>query len=182
MVKNKINYYTPEISELFVGYEFEFHSGTFKGMFINDPELQKVSDEALEKIPLENRKLWTKETITIDPWVGRDMKSAIQVLQNGQMRTKYLGKEDIEGLGFTKIDGYSHPFLGQTVEAFAKKVGGGGFNDGGRFIIVKYPKSEMIEIHVEYESSYAEVKEQLFSGKCKSINELRKICQLLEIK
>lgn len=99
-----------------------------------------------------------------------------------RVRTKFLDKVDIESLDFTKIDGYSHPFLGQTVDAFAKKVGGGGFNDGGRFIIVKHPKSEAIEIHVEYESSWVGVKEQLFSGEAKSINELKKILKWLKIK
>jgi len=141
------NYYTPEISELFIGYECEV---TYKGWVLYELDADFISRYATN---LENE--WT---------LGQ------------QIRTPYLCKQDIIDLGF-KESAYKHPFLG-VIESYEKEIGYNGFKGFGEygiFRIVKHPKSQIIEIHKIYESSWGSQHEQIFSGLCKSKNELKKL-------
>ena len=67
-------YYTPEIEEFHVGFEYEYFDGT--------DDNEKLLFEINGKIPLEIIKNW---------------------IQNNKVRVKYLDKKDIERLGFIQI-------------------------------------------------------------------------------
>lgn len=115
-------YYTPQIEEFHVGFEYEFHGMTTGGlMFINGDETTKQ----YEKEPYI--KVWTKETV-INPLPSNEMHTTSYIMEDGstgtltypksfsmfhrslkdiadlinrdQIRVKYLDRGDLEELGF----------------------------------------------------------------------------------
>lgn len=83
MEKNK--YYTPEIEEFHVGFEYEvFQKGT-----PYDPSI-------LTTFPVNEEDTWNKYTFP-DPFFGYRVDI---LLQKQTVRTKYLDREDIESLGW----------------------------------------------------------------------------------
>jgi hypothetical protein len=148
-------YYTPDISDLFVGYECEFHGATVGGVvWLNVPEEEKDKYPDIEPhIPV-----WTKWIIGSCPWTTRSIQDTIEALERGQIRTPHLTKEQIEAEGWKESD---------TPEFF-DRIG----ND--RWFINWEPKFNWIYIG-DNESQYE------YSGTCPSINEFRKICKWLGI-
>ena len=69
-------YYTPQLEDLFINYEFEYKIN-------KNPEIWRKSN------------LWDISTIDEDC-----IKSAEYFISKNEIRTKYLDKEDIESLGY----------------------------------------------------------------------------------
>ena len=85
----KLNkYYTPEIEEFFVGFEYEVFQ---KGEPYDSNYMYLVA-------PQEND-AWYKFTYP-DPFLGNNLKRMFEIYK---IRVKYLDKEDIESLGFNQI-------------------------------------------------------------------------------
>lgn len=143
-----MKYYTPEISDLFIGYECEVnpskgYENQFHKVIIGYKEPEGAYTTELSDL-----------VIMMDDGYG-------------EIRTKYLDKEDIESCGFECIDrfnfkrgdihlNYNNLFL----------VG----EDG--FIVLSitgnYLKEDLQTIH--------------YYGRCKSINEFKKLLNWLNIK
>jgi hypothetical protein len=84
----KSKYYTPEIEEFCIGFEYE----VLEKAVPYDPNVMYL-------IPPLEIDTWFKFTFP-DPYVGWN---APKILQR-EVRVKYLDKEDIESLGFTDKD------------------------------------------------------------------------------
>lgn len=112
------------------------------------------------------------DDVRIGKLLGGDLVSIIEL--QCSVRTPSLSKQDIIDLGFV-ITYYKHPFLGDSVDAFYKDYKTEGFNELNQIRVVKHPKSQIIEIHKIVETSWGSSYEQLFSGLCKSKNELKKL-------
>lgn len=89
-------YYTPEIEEFCVGFEYEYLE---KDFVIRDG---KRSYEYT----------WNKQLCFIGENYGFDL-GTIEGCLDSQVRVKYLDQEDIESLGFTKTKEYSDELLFQ---------------------------------------------------------------------
>ena len=87
-------YYIPDISEFHVGFEYEHCHSSIRFVMLD----LKTGDRTNETEPKE---IWEKSVFTgneFDIW-----KSSFEFddsLRDGQIRVKYLDKEDIESLGF----------------------------------------------------------------------------------
>ena len=89
-------YYTPGISEFHVGFEYEHCHSSIRFVMLD----LKTGDTSNGTEPKE---IWEKSVFTgneFDVW-----KSSFKFddsLRDGQIRVKYLDKEDIESFGFTQ--------------------------------------------------------------------------------
>ena len=89
-------YYIPDISEFHVGFEYEHCHSSIRFVMLD----LRTGDRTNETEPKE---IWEKSVFTgneFDVW-----KSSFEFddsLRDGQIRVKYLDKEDIESLGFTQ--------------------------------------------------------------------------------
>ena len=99
----KDKYYTPEISEFYIGFEYEEQDFTYYDLNIVDD-------------------IWNKEIYNLDHFLDVvmdgewefDLKSNIE---EGRIRVKYLNDEDIKSLGFAYISN-SDMFIGSTKNYF----------------------------------------------------------------
>ena len=93
-------YYTPEIEEFHVGFEYEFHGMTTGGLEIVDFSKNPIESKTISK---PTNKVWTKESIYRDDCAlyNRSFKSLEGLIKSKQIRVKHLDKEDIEILGFS---------------------------------------------------------------------------------
>ena len=101
------DYYTPEISEFHVGFEYEIKYGWGKGS-IEDPEIEELktcSDSS------EWQKKVFSDTDTVSPhiFVSRYWNYSGIINDKGLysgplVRVKYLDREDLKELGFTKFE------------------------------------------------------------------------------
>ena len=88
-------YYTPDISEFYVGFEYEHCHSSVRFVMLNF----KTGDTSNIG---ETKEIWEKSIFSgreYDIW-----ESSFKFddsLKNGQIRVKYLDKEDIESLGFS---------------------------------------------------------------------------------
>jgi hypothetical protein len=92
-------YYTPEIEEFYVGFEYEFHSMTTGGLEIVDFSKNPIVSKTISK---PTYKIWSKEIIYRDDCAlyNRSFKSLEGLIKSKQIRVKYLDREDIESLGW----------------------------------------------------------------------------------
>ena len=87
-------YYIPDISEFHVGFEYEHCHSSIRFVML-DLKTGETSNET------EPKEIWEKSVFTgneFDAW-----KSSFKFdesLRDGQIRIKYLDKEDIESFGF----------------------------------------------------------------------------------
>jgi hypothetical protein len=144
-------YYTPEILDIKVGYEYEFHGSTVGGLihFNEDGSIDK--EGSIEPCI----KIWSKEVCGVDPWSSRQYDSVVECLNNGQIRVPYLTKDILKEEGWTYL-----------LNTLAEKKG---------YTILLYKEKHDIRIWN---------KDMLvkFDGYCPSVNELRLISKLLNIK
>jgi hypothetical protein len=156
-------YYTPDISELYVGYECEIGTswGFSKGKF--------------------------PEVLTYDTLTGFAIQKAtdlIDVFRAGSLRTKYLDQSDIESLGWENCR--------KLTDWFGKndKPNQVGFDMQNMMLGYDYD-SHILAITVKDPTKSEDGKTEVydypknvkwFRGECKSINELRKIMEWLNIK
>jgi len=125
-------YYTPEISDIRVGYECEYRVG----------EKYKWNKHIVENLHTDRE--------------GYGISELESYLKEGNLRTPYLTKEQIEAEGW---------------ERYKKNIG------RLEYSIVFYKNT--IEIYEMDETGYRVCK---YNGNCPSINEFRTICKLLNIK
>lgn len=93
-------YYTPDISEFHVGFEYEVFDSKY------EYKVEKLSETKLKVLsdPITTTG-WFKEAYEIDSFLyvedSSDIKSNIpSYIENDKVRVKYLDREDIESLGF----------------------------------------------------------------------------------
>ena len=148
----KEEYYTPETSELFIGYILEYRSKSY------------ISVEKIEW------HLWTKITVNTDFLARGCSESSFD--SDVEIRTKYLTKEDIESEGWSfqyqellAVDEYNHRF-------FSK----------GRHFLEYLIEGDIIIIKIKAQTTKGREPLLIYLGSCPSINEFRKICKWLNIK
>jgi len=97
----KNTYYTPNIEEIHVGFEYEFHGMTTGGLVVLDAKKDK-----LIKYTEPNIKVWSKEKLQKDCFstFNRTLNSIEELIESNQIRIKYLDKDDIEDFGFVNIN------------------------------------------------------------------------------
>jgi hypothetical protein len=94
-------YYTPKIEEFYVGFEFEFHGMTTGGLAMLDFSKDIGNPEKIV-VSKPDYKVWTKEVFThkyFDIYYRR-LEDVEKLIEAGQIRVKYLDREDIESLGW----------------------------------------------------------------------------------
>lgn len=146
-------YYTPDIEDLFVGYECEMQWSCGY-----DPT-------------------WTPYTIRVTDEEGAygEIGFTFDMLDDGAsaVRTKYLSQEDIEGLGWE----YDEDSIRQLpLLRFVKYESGRVCN--ALWLDEDEHTIDIIENNFNGGGGYFTI----FKGECKSINELRKIMKMIGIK
>ncbi len=179
-------YYTPDVSELHVGYECEACFSSYGGYTIIDCSEPDKPWEHHPPVDKEAAKHWTKFKLIEreDIWTsnGRDHSTAVMCLNDKRLRTQYLSREQIEAEGWDTVkelprwtekqpiiygSGYKNAMMAIDFENHLIWVG------------PKDPTKSMDGTQDEYD--YPPNK-GMFRGECKSINEFRKIIKLLGIK
>lgn len=160
-------YYTPEIEDFYIGYEFEMEAGTG----------------------------WSKQ-IFPDPWWNHGgmggIDTLIRCLESGNIRVPFLTREQIEKEGwkadekaeftdfsedyFKHVSVFNHHFIYQlhVMTTYIEKV-------GSRRIAGKHVSITSAFIRYDQEESMKKIDQPIFKGKCPSINEFRKMIKLLGI-
>jgi hypothetical protein len=96
-------YFTPDIEDIHIGYECEYHGMTTGGLYFfneNNTKDEKISIEPFIEV-------WYPIKCSLDPWDKRKPEEIIELLKNNQIRTPYLTKEQIETEGWKFIK--KHP-------------------------------------------------------------------------
>lgn len=152
-------YYTPQIEDLFIGYECEVYN--------------QCTNKLIKKVE------WNTVKVALHGETGNSIgiTQCKNYLKNEKLRTKYLTKEQIEAEGWSpeKILWEGKDEQDIHVDGFSKSISeilwyDFLFEEGKITIIKKYYRNEV-----------AQVCETIFSGNCPSINEFRKIQKLLKI-
>ena len=144
-------YYTPDISDFHVGYEFEICNFT------------------------QGKSEWEKYTLTENCYIGSfwdGMTSffedvVLTKLKEGNIRTPYLSKEQIEA------EGWDFDSCVEGEYTFYK----GSMMDVNQWMLVFYKKDKTISICDVNKKS-----DNSYDGSCSSVNEFRYISKLLNIK
>lgn len=154
-------YYTPDITDLFIGYELEYKNIMQENIF---------KPEVCEQDMLN---------IAYSIWEENDY---IETFEN-HIRTKYLDKEDIEKEGWVFNQHGRGGLLFSSPKNPHVRI------EGDKFIYeegysAEYTYSLLLRDSKKIEiSRYIEFKnEVIYKGDCPSINELRKIMKYLGIK
>ena len=164
-------YYTPEISDLKVGYEFEEFTGTYK----DQEDIEKVLDSNLWKkrvIETDDLKMWG-----MDP--ESEINDIVSSLERNRIRTPYLTKEQIEAEGWIHIGGKLSSYGSQIFEKISNTEGK--LENNIKFELT-YLKPTAYIPWIQISSNLHDKEENLYKGRCPSINEFRTICKLLNIK
>ena len=110
MEENK--YYTPEPEELHIGYTCEACFSSYAGYMIFD--LQNPENDKLhEPVDKEAAKNWIpffliEEESLFTANNTRNHATALMLLKDNRLRTKYLDREDVESLGWVNGDLYEY--------------------------------------------------------------------------
>jgi len=145
-------YYTPDISELHVGYECK-HT-TCKGAF----DVNLEDDIVKDKLTVDDLRRYLRYCGIH----GDDIKDYI--------KTRYLDQSDIESCGWIK-DWDENSSYSDCYKLITKSDISGQSDD--EWVLWQYDKIVSID---------NELSNRCFEGECKSINELRKIMKWLNIK
>lgn len=151
---NEDKYYTPELTELTVDFEYE---------------VKYLSGNLLRKE--DTKEEWIKINDFTNAYDYEDscLYGFIKDLEKGNIRVKYLDSSDIESLGFT----YKNNVFKSNKTYF-----GIGTGDDKKLIIELFSPDGILDIYfLENRGS----QETLFSGKIKNISELRKLLKQLNI-
>lgn len=155
-------YYTPEIEDLFVGYELEWK--------LNKVDWITYGDKSVYG--------WEKHTMTQFDFATGELGDDFHNVGNTmcEFRTPYLTKEQIEKEGWTNKN-------------HALDAGNWAFEKGNRFAVIRFNDLKnplILEVIVKDPSIEPIVfgfpsENFRFSCPCPSINEFRKICKWLGI-
>jgi len=165
-IYKELKYYTPEVSDIHLGYELEVE------------ELEKADNN-----PDDADGKWWKKVI-IDTTVDEDIlefcgnsitgiKNRDIVYVRNTFRTPYLTKEQIEAEGWTHTGGNLLSHSRQDYEKNGVEIEYWELNQN---LVIKR-KNLYRDGSGRYDGYI-----QYFKGKCPSINEFRTICKLLNIK
>lgn len=95
---------------------------------------------------------------------------------------QYLTRDEVLAEGWEEIPDQKSPFTGKPYK-YRKAIEGPGFNDWMVYTLEwDGISSPSIKIQLEADSSWHHTKEYIYIGSCKSINDLRYISKLLNIK
>lgn len=189
MEQNK-KYYTPEILELFIGYECEACFSSYGEYAIMDFSDKNKPAEFHPPEDKEKAKFWNKYQIEdqkdnpFEDNPQRSMETAIIVLKDNRLRTQYLSKEQIEVEGWSNIRdvekwGTSEPAYYWGADYKNAMMG---YNPKDNTLVITYRDPCKTIDGTQDEYNYPETKDGQFRGICKSINEFRKICKWIGIK
>lgn len=147
-------YYTPDISEFYVGFEYEvFQKGTSA-----DPNVMYF-------MPHNEEDQYFKFKFP-DPFYGFHLD---KLLNKQEIRIKYLDKEDIESLGFNQI---SNDCFNLPIKEYRGRL-----NQKVRILI-----RQTILIYLAMDMNYSDKDNLvLFTGNIKNKSELIKLLKQLEI-
>lgn len=163
-MENNLKYFQPEISDIRIGYECE--------LFLNKNGSCEYPEEWIPiSIPENAYRKWS----LYDGGDQSELDHIISLLDNNQVRTPYLTKEQIEAEGW--VDTYLFP---DETSILCK-------GNNLEFHEVAFPKnSNKISVTRVWDISHNEEadyrRDIKFKGECKSINEFKIICKLLNIK
>lgn len=171
IMEEKNKYYIPELSDMYIGYEYE------RAIVIGiGREFEKDG-----MYPVEG---WEKAIVNIEEENDRDVVTIPHDTYTKYYRTKYLDKEDIESLGWTNIRDVER-WMGKPPMYYYMadyKNAMLGYNPEDHTIVITYRDPCKSIDGKEDEYNYPETKYGQFRGECKSINELKKLMQWLNIK
>ena len=149
----KSKYYTPEINEFFVGFEYEHYH--------------------------ENCDSWLK--CYYDTMYDQRESSDLDELHMDKERVKYLDKSDIESLGFN-IKAESHPWFKSVDNSGPDAMYFNKFIDKMELILFYSIEINKLEIHIQVpcNKDYTTYK-AVFIGTIKNKSELIKLLKMLSI-
>lgn len=165
-------YYTPDISDLFIGYECEIRIGSSAFYIMDMSEnaekpIEKKSDDIPTFLPYIIGQGYENITIT----------RAISEISRDGIRTPYLTKEQIEAEGWVFLpDNSQEDWL--EFRAQKKRLGVTPSEDAWNMVIY-CPTVQKLLILMRYTNDFEE--ETFYDGQCKSINEFRKIIKWIKI-
>ena len=159
-------YYTPEVEEFHIGFEFEakatFLDGTIKSQ-------EQFNDDI--KYP------WCKErvtTINYLSYIQRSLHGRNSELNRCGIRVKYLDNDDIESLGFNNV--YEDAKLSQFEGNFLNEVTG---KKEKNVILIKFKNDLCISVKVRI---YDMIDKEVCCLIIKNKSELKKLLNQLGIK
>lgn len=177
-------YYTPDISEFHVGFEYEHCHSSVRFMMLN----LKTGEES---DATESKEIWEKSIFSgneFDIW-----KSSFKFddsLRDGQIRAKYLDREDIESLGFIEskeTEGYFYKELNSNSEKLVLELiqyeATGSFTPDADINSLKF--FSRIKIHntggapAYVLGEWITSKGVLYYGECKNKSELKRILKMI---
>lgn len=144
-------YYTPELSDLFVGYECEARE-------IDSPTWE----------------IWRDATICSS---GFTMANAAS--KSVELRTPYLTREQIEAEGFTFV--MDKTDYGTTNSLFSRDVKPTSLFPFTKIAVTLSEANHLVLISADISNDRGRGDVELFRGVIKSINEFRKICKMVGI-
>lgn len=150
----KKKYYTPEKEDFYYGYLYEHQCDEDKERWIQIISNGDVENELVK-----------------------------QPLLEGMIRTKFLDISDIESLGWKFQEIIKGSFRIEKYSISNTKIQGCDFDTWYTLQVDFRYKEPAIRIYTEFRGGmiYTESSTCIYNGKCKSINEFKKIIQWLEI-
>lgn len=169
-----MNYYTPELEEFHIGFEYEAYEEGYEykvKLVKEQPEIElQVLSEPVQVVG------WVKHTYQLDDFITLiDGEISTYV---PEVRVKYLDEQDIKDLGWKIVGDSPSPFTGKSLMTY-KIVNEVGFNTGKDCYLVTTDTNQ-IEISIfEYSSYGGSESKLLFDIKNKS--ELKRLMKQLGI-
>lgn len=159
----KDKYYTPDIEDLYVGYECEY---TSHGLAFQVNDTDRIYNGKLNLFELQEYLNYFLED-----------ESCI----SNHIRTPYLTKEQIEaeGFPFQKTNRLTNWFFINTWDLPDEKIQDFYRHKAYSVTILQMPDNQL-KIYFDFSGGNPE-DSCMFEGECKSINEFRKILKMLKI-
>lgn len=165
-------YYIPDIKDIRIGYECEVvdNGGNWSKMIIDQPHLRSIAfeerqlEEGHTRVPYLTPELLEKE--------GWEFKETVKINNFGQVNDVYIkGYSDAEAA--RRKDGWMMDGYSYTWKLYAPNFKQFGTWHGAGFIIEMKKRGGFMGEHSKY---------PIFHGKLPSVNELRYISKLANIK
>lgn len=169
-----MKYYTPELEEFHVGFEYEEYSQGYQ----YDVKLLTEKPDIQLRILSEPELVtdWVKRVYKLDSFVTEiDGEISTYI---PEVRVKYLDEQDIKDLGWELQGESPSPYTGRPLKTFkiTKEIG---FNTGSDYFLETTDSIKIMITIFEY-SSYSGGKEEM-SFTIKNKSELRKLMKQLGI-
>lgn len=148
-------YYTPELEEFHVGFEYEYKDGPESDF---EPKIHTVFTE-------QEKRMWVHEFREFE---GKYVTAPIFY------RVKYLDREDIESLGWKKFNGFNNNFCRETFTTYERE-------DGYLMTIHNNCYEQAYWFYIHNQKDGNEQKHEEFRIKIKNKSELKKVLKMLGI-